>query len=96
MWDQPERREAARLAVDSPAIVFWEDSRGTWCARGRTVRLSESGMSLRLRAGVKPGQILWCGVPSSGIYSRALVVHVRGSFSKIVGLRFLGRAFPDE
>jgi|GEM_PF-2303745 len=91
-----DRREETRLAVDSPAVVFWENEEGAYHVKGRTVNLSGSGMALRLRAPVKPGTIIWCAVPSYGIYSRAQVQHARGLFEKLAGVRFLAGQLVTE
>lgn len=96
MENREDRREETRLAVDSPAVVFWEDDEGAWHVRGRAVNLSGSGMALRLRAPVKPGKIVWCAVPSFGIYSRAQVMHARGLVNRTAGVRFLaGQILSD-
>lgn len=96
MENREDRREETRLAVDSPAVVFWEDDEGAWHVRGRAVNLSGSGMALRLRGPVKPGKIVWCAVPSYGIYSRAQVMHARGLVSRTAGVRFLaGQILSD-
>lgn len=96
MENREDRREETRLAVDSPAVVFWEDDEGAWHVRGRAVNLSGSGMGLRLRAPVKPGKIVWCAVPSYGIYSRAQVMHARGLVNRTAGVRFLaGQILSD-
>ena len=96
MRTREDRREEARLAVDSPAVVFWEDEEGAYHVRGRAVNLSGSGMAVRLRAPVKPGAVVSCAVPSYGIYSRAQVQHARGLFEKLAGVRFLAGQLVTE
>jgi hypothetical protein len=96
MENREDRREETRLAVDSPAVVFCEDEEGAWHVRGRALNLSGGGMAIRLRAPVKPGKIVWCAVPSYGIYSRAQVMHAHGMLHKTAGLRFLaGQILSD-
>ncbi|MCX7604495.1 MAG: PilZ domain-containing protein [Bryobacteraceae bacterium] len=96
METREDRREETRLAVDSPAVVFWEDDEGAYHVKGRAVNLSGSGMAVRLRAPVQPGKIVWCAVPSYGIYSRALVMHARGLLCKTAGVRFLAGQILSE
>ncbi|GIU73401.1 MAG: hypothetical protein KatS3mg004_0488 [Bryobacteraceae bacterium] len=96
MENREDRREEARLAVDSPAIVFWDNGEGAVQVTGRVMNLSGSGLALRLRARLDPGQVVWCAVPSYGIYSRAQVQHARGWLERVAGLRFLaGQVVSD-
>ncbi|MGC8760253.1 MAG: PilZ domain-containing protein [Bryobacteraceae bacterium] len=96
MNNREDRREEARLAVDSPAVVFWEDGEGAVQVKGRVMNLSASGLGVRLRARLDPGQIVWCAVPSYGIYSRAQVQHARGWLERVAGLRFLAGQLVND
>lgn len=84
-----DRREQSRLPIDSPAVLFWEDDCGEFEVKGQALNLSASGIAIRLRTPVKPGTILWCGVPSYGIYTRARVCHAKGLFKVTAGVQFL-------
>ena len=96
MENREDRREEARLAVDSQAIVFWDNGEGAVQVKGRVMNLSGSGLALRIRARLDPGQVVWCAVPSYGIYSRAQVQHARGWLERVAGLRFLaGQVVSD-
>jgi hypothetical protein len=44
---------------------------------------------VQARGPLKPETIVWCAVPSYGIYSRAQVMHARGLFTRTAGLRLL-------
>lgn len=89
MRDREDRREESRLAVDAPAVIFWEEDDGGCHLKGRAVNLSGSGLAVQARAPLKPDKVVWCAVPSYGIYSRAQVMHTRGLFQKRIGLRLL-------
>lgn len=89
MKDRRDRRDECRLAVDAPAVIFWEEGDGGYQVRGKVVNLSGSGLAVQTHGSLKPETIVWCAVPSYGIYSRAQVMHARGLFSKTAGLRLL-------
>ncbi|MEJ5367237.1 MAG: PilZ domain-containing protein [Bryobacteraceae bacterium] len=89
MRNREDRRDESRLAVDAPALIFWEEGDGGYHVRARAVNLSGSGVGVRVCAPLKPDTIVWCAVPSYGIYSRAMVTHARGLFRKTAGLRLL-------
>jgi len=84
-----DRREESRLAVDAPAVIFWEEDDGGYHIKGKAVNLSGSGLAVQAHGPLKPETIVWCAVPSYGIYSRAQVMHTRGLFQKTAGLRLL-------
>lgn len=96
MRDRSDRREEDRLAVDAPAVVFWEDGEGGYHVKGKAVNLSGSGLGVEVRAPLEPRTIVWCAVPSYGIYSRAQVMHARGLFRKKAGLRLLAGPIREE
>lgn len=89
MRDREDRREEGRLAVDAPAVIFWEEDKGGYHLKGKAVNLSGSGLAVQALGPLKPDTIVWCAVPSYGIYSRAQVMHARGLIQKTAGLRLL-------
>lgn len=89
MKNRGDRREESRLAVDAPAVIFWEEGNGGYHLKGKAVNLSGSGLAVQAHGPLKPDTIVWCAVPSYGIYSRAQVMHARGLFNKTAGLRLL-------
>lgn len=89
MRNRGDRREESRLAVDAPAVIFWEEDNGAYHIKGRAVNMSGSGLAVRARGPLKPETIVWCAVPSYGLYSRAQVMHTRGLLQKTAGLRLL-------
>lgn len=97
MKDRGDRRDECRLAVDAPAVIFWEEGDGGYHVRGKVVNLSGSGLAVQTHGSLKPETIVWCAVPSYGIYSRAQVMHARGLFNKTAGLRLLANPIvPDR
>lgn len=96
MRNREDRREESRLAVDAPVVIFWEEGDGGYHVKGRAVNLSGSGLGIRVRAPLKPETVVWCAVPSYGIYSRAMVTHARGLFQKTAGLRLLAGPIPEN
>lgn len=97
MRDRDDRREEGRLAVDAPAVIFWEEGRGGCHLKGKAVNLSGSGLAVQAHGPLKPDTIVWCAVPSYGIYSRAQVVYTRGLIQKTAGLRLLANPIlPDD
>ncbi|MGQ9919377.1 MAG: PilZ domain-containing protein [Bryobacteraceae bacterium] len=97
MRDRRDRRDECRLAVDAPALIFWEEGDGGYHVKGKVVNLSGSGLGVQARAPLKPETVVWCAVPSYGIYSRAQVMHARGLLSKRAGLRLLANPIvPDR
>lgn len=96
MKDRGDRREESRLAVDAPAVIFWEEGEGGYHLKGKAVNLSGAGLGVRACGPLKPDTIVWCAVPSYGIYSRAQVMHTRGLFSKTAGLRLLANPMPAD
>lgn len=89
MRDREDRREEGRLAVDAPAVIFWEEHGGGYHLKGKAVNLSGSGLAVQACGPLKPDTVVWCAVPSYGIYSRAQVMHARGLFNRTAGLRLL-------
>jgi hypothetical protein len=89
MRNRGDRREESRLAVDAPAVIFWEEDNGAYHIKGKAVNLSGSGLAVQARGPLKPETIVWCAVPSYGLYSRAQVMHTRGLLQKTAGLRLL-------
>ncbi len=91
-----DRRDESRLAVDAPAVIFWQEGDGGYHVKGKAVDLSGSGLGVQVRAPLKPQTVVWCAVPSYGIYSRAQVMHARGLFNKTAGLRLLAGPIPED
>lgn len=91
-----DRRDERRLAVDAPAVIFWQEGDGGYHVKGKAVDLSGSGLCVQVRAPLKPETVVWCAVPSYGIYSRAQVMHARGLFHKTAGLRLLAGPIPED
>jgi hypothetical protein len=89
MRNRGDRREESRLAVDAPAVIFWEEDSSAYHIKGKAVNLSGSGLAVQARGPLKPETIVWCAVPSYGLYSRAQVMHTRGLLQKTAGLRLL-------
>lgn len=96
MENREDRRGETRLAVDSPAVMLGGRRGHVACPR----QGAESG---RRRNGAaladtgQPGMIVWCAVPSYGMYCRAQVVHVRGLLFRIAGVRSLaGQILGDQ
>jgi hypothetical protein len=96
MAQKDERRNESRQKVDSPAVLFWEDERGAFEVKGRAVELTAGGAKIRVGASLKPGAIIWCAVPSYGIYTRARVQHSRGLLRPHAGLQFLASGWFAE
>lgn len=88
-----ERREGGRVRIDCPAILFWEHGDGACEVKGQVLELGSGGMSVRTAAKLKVDTILYCAVPSYGIYSRARVMHARGLMRRTAGLQFLAGNF---
>lgn len=89
MKNRGDRREESRLVVNAPAFLFWEEGDGGYHLKGRAVNLSGWGLAVKVRGPLEPGAIVWCAVPSFGIYSRAQVMHARGLLTRTAGLRLL-------
>lgn len=96
MRNREDRRDESRLAVDAPAVIFWQEGNGGYHVKGKAVNLSGSGLGVQVRAPLKPNTVVWCAVPSFGIYSRAQVMHARGFFSRTAGLRLLAGPIPQD
>ena len=88
-----ERRAGGRQDIESPAILFWETDGGACEVKGVALDLGAGGMLMRTDSRLKAGTILYCAVPSFGIYSRARVIHARGLLRRTVGLQFLAGNF---
>lgn len=95
MPEYEDRRSGARQAIDSPAVLFWESGNRYCEVKGRALDLGAGGMSVRVGTGLKPGSILYCAIPSYGIYSRARVAHIRGFLRQTAGLQFLAGSIPE-
>jgi hypothetical protein len=88
MMEKEDRRSEARMPVESPAIVFWETDAGPCELKARAVDLGRNGIAVRLAGRLKRDMIVWCAVPSYGVYTRARVCYSRGFFRPLVGLQF--------
>lgn len=84
-----ERRREQRMRIDSPALLHWATEDGGCEVRATAVDLAARGMRVECGTRLKVDQILWCAVPSYGVYTRARVRHVRGLFRRTAGLEFL-------
>jgi len=96
MINREDRRDESRLAVNAPAVIFWQEGNGGYHVKGKAVNLSGSGLGVQVRAPLKPNTVVWCAVPSYGIYSRAQVMHARGFFNRTAGLRLLAGPIPQD
>lgn len=95
MPEYEDRRSGARQPIESPAVLFWESGDRYCEVKGQALDLGAGGMSVRAGAGLKPGSILYCAIPSYGIYSRARVAHIRGFLRPTAGLQFLAGSIPE-
>lgn len=95
MPESEERRSGARQDINSPAVLFWEAGDRYCEVKGQVLELGAGGMSVRIGAGFKPGAIVYCAIPSYGIYSRARVAHTHGFLRQTVGLQFLAGSIPE-
>lgn len=96
MREKEDRRWGGRAGIDSPAVLFWESEKGPCEVKGRAVELGEGGTRVSTSVRLKPGTILYCAIPSYGIYSRARVAHCRGFLRPTAGLQFLAGNFPRD
>ena len=87
--ENEDRRSESRMLVESPALVFWETDDGAVELKAHAVDIGRNGLALRVGSRLKHGSIVWCAVPSYGVYTRARVCHTRGFFRPLVGLQFL-------
>lgn len=88
-----DRREGSRVQINCPAILFWETDTGASEVKVQAVEMGSGGLSVRTSARLREGTILYCAVPSYGLYSRARVVHARGLLRRTAGLQFLAGNF---
>jgi hypothetical protein len=95
MPEVEDRRSGARQPIDSPAVIFWESGDRYCELKVQALDLGAGGMRVRAGAGLKPGAILFCAIPSYGIYSRARVAHIRGFLRRTAGLQFLAGSIPE-
>jgi hypothetical protein len=84
-----ERRVEPRYVTAAAATLWWEERGGGAQARAQVVDFSEGGLRVRSRVSLPRDCVVWCAVPSLGIYARTLVCHTRGLFTKTSGLRRL-------
>ncbi|MBI4889746.1 MAG: PilZ domain-containing protein [Acidobacteria bacterium] len=96
MHRNEERREQKRQQVVSPAYLCWEGDHGLVEVKATAVNFNASGMAVRVNSFLRAGQIVWCAVPSYGIYARARVAHTRGLFFRNAGLEFLASGWISE
>ncbi len=89
MRESEDRRNDSRLAVDCPAIIWWEDGLQAFQVKGKALNISGGGLSVRSTTRWKTDTIVWCAVPEYGIYSRARVRHCRGLWHTSSGLQML-------
>lgn len=82
---------------DAVVYLFWETPEGGCQVRTRAVDYSSRGLRFKTSGNLPPGKILWCALPSQGIYSRARVCHTTGSFwSRMTGVEFLANPLPAD
>ncbi len=91
-----ERREENRQRIDSPAYLCWQGERGAVEVKAKAFNLNGSGVAVRLHSPLQEGQILWCAVPSFGIYARARVAHTSGLLFRSAGLEFLASGWATD
>jgi hypothetical protein len=96
MMEKEDRRSESRMLVESPALVFWETDDGPFELKALAVDLGKNGLALRLSSRLKRDTIVWCAVPSYGVYSRAKVCHTRGLFRPLAGLQFLAGSLHTD
>jgi len=99
MREPRDRRRDSRRAVDSPAVIWWEEGLNAYQVKGKALNISGGGVFFRSKARWKPDTIVWCAVPAYNIYTRAVVCHCRGFWSTETGLKMLAgplRTAPDS
>ncbi len=84
-----ERRSERRFTTDAAATLWWEHGNTGAQVRAQVTDFSSSGLRVRSRASLPRDRVVWCAVPSLGIYARTLVCHSHGLLMKTSGLRCL-------
>lgn len=82
---------------DAAVYLFWETPEGGCQVRTQAVDYSSRGLRFRTNGKLPAGKILWCALPSQGLYSRARVCHTTGRFwGRMTGVQLLANPLPAD
>jgi hypothetical protein len=95
---QDERRSYSRYRTNGAAYVVGETEHGPFEIRGVLENVSPAGMGVTLAGRLPVGTVVWCAVPSYGLYERGQVCHSSGSLlrKQATGIRFLAPPTTSE
>ncbi len=98
MEPNEDRRKYSRYRTNGTAYILGETDTGPFEVRGVLENVSPSGMGVMVAGRIPVGAIVWCAVPSYGLYERGQVCHSGGTLLRrqATGIRFLAPPQRDE
>jgi hypothetical protein len=97
MIEKQDRRSDKRSIEDGLVFVFWESEQGSCQVKTRAVNLSRNGMCFVGKGEMPAGKIVFCALPSQGLYTRARVSHNSGRYwGQLTGVEFLAAPLPAD